>query len=540
MASAPLPSPPDLLAGSPASLWATVHSHARQRPDHPAMVFQGKHISYAALLSASQRLAQQLTARGLGAGDRVALLSANHPTYPELLLAASFLGLTVIPLNTRLGSVDLASSLMRCDPRLVIHGENFRKHDYRQLMKATQERLQEIQGKTCRFDVVSSTELAALVAGDGHAAPPATTAVQSHADHALLIIFTSGSSGFPKPVLIGEGQAVRMMTRYGHRMGLTPQDRALSCMPYFHVYGGVITVLAPLAAGSTIVMLPAFDAEDALRATAQERCTVVFGTAETYRAWLTHPSFGDHDLSSVRTGQWSGGPAGLRLETAQQVNEKICSMHAIFGMTETLGTATMTQADDPFEIAGKTAGRPLPDVDIRVVDRVSRAPLPQGETGLLQVRGDCVALGYFGLPELTAAAIDTDGWLNTGDLAHVDAAGNLCVQGRTDDRLRCGGENIDAQEVERFVEGHAQVGQCQVVGVPDPRLTEIPVAFVIPVPGSKPLDEKALLAHCVGKLADFKIPRRFFIVEEFPGFMHKVQKGKLKEDAIARMAKPPL
>ncbi len=348
------------------------------------------------------------------------------------------------------------------------------------------------------------------------------------------MLFTSGSSGFPKPVVLTQGQLVRNMERVRRRQGIRSDDRVLSFLPYFHVFGGVISTLVPILAGGTIVMLEAFDATRSLELVERHRCTVVYSVAPCYRAWLEHPDRRRYDLSSIRTGVCSAGLATMTA-MAKRVREALCPMHSLFGMTETTGVATLTDIDDDEELATTTAGFPLPDAEVGIFDPASGDRLPEGAEGEIRVRGDMVTQGYFRLPDDTRRALDDEGWLHTGDRGRLTHRGYLQVVGRLDDRLRCGGENVDPREVELFLESHPCVARCQVVGVPDARLGEVPVAFVVARNRVDDRSEAEILASCRGRIADFKIPRRLFFVEEFPGWMHKVQRFKLRQEAIQRM-----
>lgn len=525
------------------ALWTRVAAIAEAHPDREAIVSGDVRYTFGQLFTRAARLAAGLFAFGVRPGDRVAYLAQNRPEYVELLLATARLGASLVPLNTRLGTDDFAAVLRRSGAKVLIFGESFRKHDYVALVSGvlggtdvnSGRRLPEFPELERLVLLDSSKALGLPTYGDlirsGERETPPS---HRDADTVSLMLFTSGSSGLPKPVQLGQGQLVRNMTRVSERMGIRPDDRILSYLPYFHVYGGVITTLTALLNGAAIVMLGAYDADESLEVASRERCTVVYGIAPTFNAWLDHPRFGTFDLSSIRTGVCSAGLPAMSA-TARRVRQALVPMHSLFGMTETHGVATLTRKGDSEHQATSSAGIALPAAEIAVFRPGTSLRCEPQEEGEVRIRGDMITRGYFRLPDETRRAINEDGWLHTGDRGHLDAQGYLYISGRLDERIRCGGENIDPREVERFLISHPSVGQCQVVGVPDARLGEVPVAFIITKARTDVDAEAEIKAFCRARIADFKIPRRVFFVDEFPGWMHKVQRYKLRDEAIKRM-----
>ncbi len=529
-------------------LWSALARVAQAGPERVAVVSGDQRLSYGGLLERIARLSATLAARGVRPGDRICYLAPNRVEYLELWFALARLGATLVPLNTRYGETDLAYCLRACGAKGLFFAKGFRKHDYVSLITsvlggieiATDRRTEAVPelGLLVCLDTAEGRGLGVpvyddLLASAQDMATPAPSVVE--ADPVGLMLFTSGSSGAPKPVMLTQGRLIRNMARVRERQGITAEDRVLSFLPYFHVFGGVISTLVPLLCGGRVVMMPAYDPDQSLELAQRERCTVVYGVAPTYTGWLDHPKFGSFDLSSIRTGVCSAGLPAMSA-TAKQVRAKIAPMHSLFGMTETTGVASLTRIGDDEIHATGSAGLPLPDSEIAIFEPGTDNRLSGQSEGEIRVRGDMVTSGYFRLPEQTARAIDAQGWLHTGDRGHFDAEGYLYISGRLDERLRCGGENVDPREIEQFIKGHASVSQCQVVGVPDPRLAEVPVAFIIRKTGAPEITEDEIRTYCRNRIADFKIPRRVFFVEEFPGWMHKVQRFKLKEEAIRRMA----
>jgi fatty-acyl-CoA synthase len=529
------------------NLWSGLTAVASRTPERIAIVSSEHRLTYGQFAERAAMLAAGLYDLGLRPGDRVGYLAPNRPEYLELLFAVAQLGAALVPLNTRQGESDLAHALHSSGAKFLFFASGFRKHDYVALIEAVLggidvsgarksgaapeiERLVYLDGDAHGLGLLGYDDV--LARGRAAASRPDVALVDRGTSTGLML-FTSGSSGAPKPVMLRQGQLVRNMARVRTRQGVTQDDRVLSFLPYFHVFGGVISTLVPLLCGGRVVMLPAFDADLSLEIAERERCTVVYGVAPTYSAWLDHPKFGSYDLSSIRTGVCSAGLPAMSA-TAKRVRAALAPMHSLFGMTETTGVASFTQIGDDEELATGSAGVALPDAEIAIFDPGTDRRV-EGE-GEIRIRGDMITSGYFRMQDQTARAIDPGGWLHTGDRGYLDRGGYLYVAGRLDDRLRSAGENIDPREVEQFIKGYPAVEQCQVVGVPDPRLLEVPVAFVILKTSSQGASEEAIRGFCRGKIADFKIPRRVFFVTEFPGWMHKVQRFKLKEEAIRLMA----
>jgi len=532
-----------------ATLWSSLSAIARIRPDHTAVKFGDLDETYAELAKRATSVSRVLWSLGVRPGDRVALLAANRPEYLELLYGAARIGAALVPLNTRFGVVDLRESLRRCGAKILFLAPRFRKQDFLAILSEVFQGgepepgrplqvLPELERVVCLDDDSSFGRntyrnlLKECVAQD-------IPTLGRDARSGGLLLFTSGSSGLPKPVMLGDRQLVRNMRNVAHRQGIHAGDRVLSFLPYFHVFGGVISTLVPILSGSTIVMMEAYEPSSSLEAAERERCTVLYSVAPCYQGWFDHPRFHQYDLSSIRTGVCSAG-RGPMSAMAKRVRSTLCPMHSLFGMTETTGVVTFTLPEDSEELTTETAGCAIPGAEITIRDPATGATPPPGTEGEICVRGDMVTAGYFRLREETERAFYSNGWFRTGDQGWIGDDGYLRVIGRLDDRLRSGGENIDPREIESFVQSHPDVARCYVVGVPHRRLGEVPVAFIVAREGGGFSDEGELFAHCRGRIANFKVPRRFFFVEEVPGWMHKVQRHRLKQDAIDRIGSEDL
>lgn len=519
-----------------ATLWEELRAVATRRRDYPALWFDEQCVSYTMLLQRAERVATVLWGMGLRPGDRVAYLAANRPEYVDLLLACSRIGLTLVPLNTRYGENDLAHALSTSRPRALFMASHFRHQDFEALVSAAERRgALATVAQVVRLDRDASAGTLLfqdLMARTPHDSLP-DVAMLSRQD--VLLQFTSGSSGPAKAVRLLQPQLLAAMTRVRDLQRIVADDVALSFLPYFHVYGGAITLLVPLLAGATVVIQSAFEPSRSLEALVHHRCTVLYGVGPVYQAWFDMPTFDRYDLSSIRTGVCaSGSPAAARI--ARQVRARIGPLHSHFGMTETAGVGTMSRHDDPAEIATDTAGRPLPGVEVGVFVPGSDERLPAEQEGELRLRGPVLTPGYLERPDANSRLFARDGWLCTGDRAWLGEDGALRIAGRLDDRLRTGGENFNPQEVEDLLATHPAILRAFVVGVPDRRLSQIPVVFVIPCAHANAPTVAELQDFCKGRIAGFKIPRHVFEVDEVPGGFHKPQRHKLSAEAVRRLA----
>jgi fatty-acyl-CoA synthase len=309
-------------------------------------------------------------------------------------------------------------------------------------------------------------------------------------------------------------------------------------VPFYHCFGMVMGNLAATSHGAAIVIPAAsFDPVATLRAVAQERCTSLYGVPTMFIAMLAQPIVAELDLSALRTGIMAGSPCPV--ETMKQVIDRL-GMNEVsicYGMTETSPVSMQTRTDDSIERRVSTVGRVGPHLQVKIVDPVTGATLPRNEAGELCTRGYSVMLGYWQQPEMTAEAIDGEGWMHTGDLGVMDDDGYVNITGRIKDMIIRGGENIYPREIEEFLLSHPDILDAQVIGVPDDKYGEELMAWIRLKPGSPDLDAAALRAFCSGKLAHYKIPRYVHLVDEFPmTITGKVRKVEMREAAMQFIA----
>jgi acyl-CoA synthetase (AMP-forming)/AMP-acid ligase II len=355
------------------------------------------------------------------------------------------------------------------------------------------------------------------------------------ADDTSDLLFTSGTTGAPKGAMLCHGPSVRAYDAWSTVVGLREGDRYLIVNPFFHAFGLKAGILASVIKGATIVPHPVFDVPSVMRRVDEERITMLPGPPAIYQTILDHPDLDRFDLSTLRLAVT--GSAAVPVEMINRMRRELTFENIVtgYGLTESTGITTMCRHDDPPETIANTAGRPIPDVEVRVVDDHG-SPLPPGEPGEVVVRGYNVMKGYFGDPDATAAAIDADGWLHTGDVGVFDAGGNLRITDRTKDMFIVGGFNAYPAEIENMMMRHPGVGQVAVVGVPDRRLGEVGMAFVVPRPGAD-VTPDALVGWCREEMANYKVPRYVELVDALPlNASNKVLKYELRERGAAKVA----
>jgi hypothetical protein len=347
------------------------------------------------------------------------------------------------------------------------------------------------------------------------------------------IQFTSGTTGLPKGAMLTHRNVLMNAYYTGERLRYSAADRVCVPVPFYHCFGCVLGTLVCAIFGSAIVVpAPSFDASATLAAISFQRCSAVYGVPTMFVAQLEHPDFESFNLTSLRTGIMSGAPCPLPLM------EKVVSRMGIqeicigYGQTEASPLITLTTVDDPIEVRVGTVGRPVPGLEVKLMSPVNGDEVPAGETGELCVRGHCVMAGYYGNPAATRQAVDSEGWLHTGDQARRRDDGNYRIVGRSRELIIRGGENIYAAELEEFLHRHPAIAEVAVVGLPDVKYGEVAAAWVVPKSGAT-LSPDDLKCYCQGKIAHFKIPQYFMIVKSLPrAVTGKIRKHVLKEQAI--------
>jgi fatty-acyl-CoA synthase len=527
------------------TLGALLDEIATARPEAEAVVFRGERLTYAALHDRVDALARAFLALGVSRGDRIALLLPNRPEWLVTAFAGARLGAVTVAISTFSAPREIAWALEHAQPRAIVTMEAFRGRGYLEPVyelcpelarsapgQLRTERLHELRAVIAiderRHDGVDrwSDVLGRGAAAGTRALAGATAAVE--ATDPCFILYTSGSTATPKGVTLAHGGVIANGFDIGERQHLGPADRLWLSVPLFWSFGSANALPAIVTHGGTIVLQESFEPGEALALLDEERCSVYYGMANMARAMLEHPDRSRRRLDSMRTGLTIGLPEDIQM-TIDAVNAReLCN---VYGATETYGNCAVTDAHDPLDVRLATQGRPLPGMEIRVVDPSTGRSLPVGEVGEFRVKGHLTP-GYYRDPEQTRAAFDVHGCFVTGDLGLIGDDGRVRFRGRLKELIKTSGANVAPLEVEAILMTHPAVKQAYVVGVPDRDRGEVGVAAVELHPEATATAE-ALTVFCRERLASYKVPARFVFrtAEQFPRTATgKVQKPRLREE----------
>lgn len=494
---------------------------ARVTPDRTAVedLEDGSRYSYAALNAQAARFAAAATRRwGLNAGDRIAWLGHNRAEFFAMLFGCAKAGLILVPMNWRLAPPELESIVTDCQPRAVIYGGEL------------------ADAAAALGERDRTLTLIGLDAADDHrdyhadlatSVPDPAPHPERDPDTPWYLLYTSGTTGRAKGVIYTFRMLLANYLSIGTAVDLTSADALLDVLPMFHTAGINLYATPILVAGGTVLVQRQFEAEATLAHLA-ERASVFFGVPAIYEAMLEHPSFDGEKLRGVRS--WGCGGAPLSLPAAQRFAEHGIRVRTGMGMTETGPTVFLLDEDRVLDKIG-SVGTPQLLAEVRIVDAECRDVAP-GEAGELLFRGPGVTPGYWGQPRATQDAFEPGGWLHSGDIAWYDDDGCYYIVDRCKDMYITGGENVYPAEIERVLVCHPGVAEAAVVGMPDKRWGESGKAYVIPRPGSDAPAPHDLEAFCRQRLAAYKVPRVFAIVDALPrNAMGKVTKAGLRADA---------
>ncbi len=518
-------------ASIPALLAGTADRHAdRVAVRDPAMC-----LTYAELDDAARTLAAALAASGVEPGDRVAVWCFNSARWVVAALGTFAAGAVLVPVNTRFKGAEASDILARSGARALVTVTDFLGTDYVAMLEAAQAELPSLE----TIVVAHGPATGASVAWDDFVAgvtPPSRADVEKRAaalgpEDRSDILFTSGTTGSPKGVVMTHSRTLSVATDWVAMTGLEAGDAYLMVNPYFHMFGLKAGILASVAAGATMLPEPVFDADRVLARVADERVTVLPGPPTLYQSILDHPARAGHDLSSLRVAVT--GAADIPVELIRRVQDELpfSSVVAGYGLTEA-GTATATAPGDDAEAVATTVGRPRPGFELGIAG-ADGEPAPPGDPGEVLVRGPSVMAGYLDDAAETAKVLSPDGWLKTGDLGALDEAGRLRIVGRVKDMFIVGGFNAYPAEIENALLRHPAIRQAAVIGIPDERLGEVGMAFVV----GDELSGDGIIAWSRSEMANYKVPRVVEVVDELPlNATGKVVKDALRERARARLA----
>jgi HIP---CoA ligase len=500
----------------------------------------GLRLTYAQLADEVDRYALGFVGAGVQPGERVAVWAPNCAEWMLGALGALRAGAALVPLNTRFKGGEAAYVMRDAGATTLLTVRGFLGMDYPAMLAGEDPgSLQRIvvlrdEGGTVSLEAPAVVGLGAFLAGgeDVGVSVTAARAAAVRPDDVSDLIFTSGTTGHPKGAVTTHAQTLRTFATWSSIAGLAARDRYLVVNPFFHTFGYKAGILACLMTGATVVPEPVFEAEAVLARIERERITVLPGPPTLYQTLLAEPQRSSYDLSSLRLGVTGAAIVPVELVDAMGKELGFDTVLTAYGLTECCGTVTMCRRSDPPEVVAATSGRALPGLEVRVVDPNGRS-VPTGSPGEVVVRGYAVMSGYWGNEAATAEAIDAEGWLHTGDIAVMDEAGNVTITDRLKDMYVVGGFNAYPAEIEAILRRHEAVAQVAVVGVPDERLGEVGVAYVVPSAepsGDEDEVAKAILSWSRGVMANYKVPRGVVLVDALPlNASGKVLKRALRE-----------
>ena len=485
--------------------------------DTEAVVDGEFRLSFNELAHEVDKAARGLIASGIEPGDRVCVWAPNGLRWMLAALGAYRAGAVIVPLNTRFKGSEAAYVLRTAGVRMIFTVTDFLDTDYPSLLTGD-------DAVDCLNTVVVISGAVpehclswdAFIAAGAHV-PHGEVVARSSAvqpTHLSDIMFTSGTTGRPKGAMLSHGATVKAFHAWATVVGLRHGDRYLIVNPFFHAFGLKAGIVASLVKGATIVPQAMFDVPQVMRRVVDERISMLPGPPSIYQTILDHPELASFDLSSLRLAVT--GAAAVPVELIRRMREDLHFETVVtgYGLTETTGIVTMCRHDDPIETIANTAGRAIPGVEIRLVDS-NGADVASGDPGEILVRGYNVMLGYFGDAVATAETISADGWLATGDVAVQDANGNVRITDRKKDMFIMGGFNVYPAEIENALMCYPGISQVAVVGVPDHRMGEVGMAFVVAKPGAV-VDPAEVVAWCRLSMANYKVPRSVHLVPSLP------------------------
>ncbi|NLY95255.1 MAG: fatty acid--CoA ligase family protein [Myxococcales bacterium] len=473
-----------------------------------------------------------LLARGIQRGDRVAVWAPNVWEWAVAALGALHVGAVLVPMNTRYRGHEAAFILGKSRARLLFTVTGFLGTDYVSLLRESGEALPSLEGIVIlRGEAPEGTVAFDAFLAEGKAVSREAVearGLEVQPDDPVDILFTSGTTGQPKGVVCTHAQNLRAVGAWAEVTGLREGDRYLVVLPFFHSFGYKCGLIVCLMMGATILPEAVFDAGVVLERIPRDRITVMPGPPALYQSILLRPDYEDYDLSTLRLAVT--GAASIPVQLVVDMREKLGFETVItgYGLTESTGVVTMCRYDDDPETIAQTSGRAIPGVEVEIHDPEGNA-LPPNTPGEIVVRGFNVMKGYFEAPEATAEAIDAEGWLHTGDVGTLDERGYIRITDRIKDMFIVGGFNAYPAEIENTLLLHPQVAEAAVIGIPDERLGEVGMAFLVPRAGET-IDEASILEFCKARLANYKVPRRVKVVDALPrNATGKVTKFVLRE-----------
>ncbi|MEX2626735.1 MAG: FadD3 family acyl-CoA ligase [Ilumatobacteraceae bacterium] len=510
---------PDLTYGT---IPRMVRGAAQNFADLEAVVDGETRWTFAELSDRVDHAGRAAMAAGLRRGETFSVWAPNRANWIVAALGGLAAGGVLVPLNTRYKAAEAADILVRSRAKMLFTVTDFLGNDYvEQLLDHDVElpdltRIVVLDGTSDRTSDRRVVPWADHLAAADDVARDELDRIVTEQDASDIsdVFYTSGTTGRPKGVMTTHAQTLRVFWTWADTTGVTRGDRYLMVNPFFHTFGYKAGVLASLMKGATIHPALVFDVPTVLQRIQDEAITVFPGSPTVYLSIMNDPAVADYDLSSLRLAVT--GAAAIPVEMIHRMRSDLTFdvIVTAYGLSESTGTISICRPDDPPETIATTSGRPIPGIEVAIVDD-DGAEVPRGTPGEIVCRGYNVMVGYLDDPEATAETITPDGWLHTGDIGVMDADGYIAITDRKKDMFNVGGFNAYPAEIENVVLGHPAVAQVAVVGVPEPRLGEVGHAYVVPRHGAT-VDPDELVAWCRERMANYKVPRAVHVVDSLP------------------------
>ncbi|HHW71498.1 MAG TPA: AMP-binding protein [Clostridiales bacterium] len=531
---------------------------AERYPDNEAVVFpfEGIRWTYSQFKQKVDTVARGLIEMGVKKGDHVSVWTTNVPEWLLIQFATGRIGAVLVTVNTNYKAFELEYLLRQSDTSTLVMTSGFKDSDYVKIINELCPELKNTlpgQLRSSKFPYLRNIIYIGNSKHDGmfnfndlyDMAERVESEILEEIQKGLSpqdvvnMQYTSGTTGFPKGVMLTHYNIINNGNAIADCMRLTYRDRLCIPVPLFHCFGCVLGVMACVTKGATMVLIDHYNPIKVMEAVQRERCTGLHGVPTMFIGILENQKFNEYDFSTLRTGIMAGSPCPTKI--MRQVIEKM-NMKDItiaYGQTESSPVITQTRVDDPIEVRVSTVGKPLPGVEVKIIDPDTGEEVEPGEQGELITRGYGVMKGYYKMEEATKAAIDADGWLHTGDLATVDKNGYYRITGRLKDMIIRGGENIYPREIEEFIYTHPAVKDVQVIGVPDKKYGEEVFAYIILKDNIKdPPTEEEIIEFVKQGLSRFKTPKYVRFIDSYPMTASgKIQKYKLREMAVEELIK---
>jgi acyl-CoA synthetase (AMP-forming)/AMP-acid ligase II len=512
-------------------VWKALEEAARVLPDRRGYVYLGREISFKEMDALSDRVASGFLRMGITKGDRIGIIGLNQPEWLYTYFAAAKIGAVVVGLNVRYRESELDYMLNQSETKAVVSITNLADMDYVSFFAGFKKKIPTVEHFVFigQGGFPGSTSFDALlnIPADEEILRKAKATVKP--DDLMIIIYTSGTTGKPKGAAIThKSQMASAVAQAEHTQG-PEEDLILLPLPFNHVGGITCGILTMLVGKGTCVLIPAFNPDVVIEQAIKYQPTVFAGVPTIHVLCMMSEKFKDWDSRDrVRVLVSGGSNAEPELLRKLMAAFPKAAMMNLYGLSESSGAAIMSTWDSDFETTVRSIGKPIGGFQARVVD-LSGNDLPSGEIGELLIKGDCVAAGYFHMPEETASAFDQNGWLHTGDMAHIDQRGYITLVGRKKEMYIQGGFNVYPVEVENLLVQHPKVLFAAGIGVPDPVLGEVGRYYIVPKPGLE-ITEEEVKAYCRQNMADYKVPKQVVFRKELPLTpLGKVMKSALRE-----------